>query len=88
MVDRASLCLGGAQRPSGLGTTYAGGANGKGTLFKISSSGAKSTLYSFGASATDGQSPTGAIVMDSSGNLFGTTQSGGVNGTGTVFKFH
>ena len=70
------------------GTTHEGGAYGMGTLFKISSSGVKSTLYSFGASATDGQNPSGAIVLDNAGNIFGTTQNGGANGTGTVFKYH
>jgi uncharacterized repeat protein (TIGR03803 family) len=70
------------------GTTEEGGAYGKGTLFKISSSGVISTLYSFGASATDGQNPSGAIVLDNAGNIFGTTQNGGANGTGTVFKYH
>jgi len=70
------------------GTTNEGGAYGDGTLFKISSSGAMTILYSFGASATDGQNPSGAIVLDNAGNIFGTTQNGGANGTGAVFKYH
>ena len=70
------------------GTTQNGGANGKGTLFKISSSGVMSILYSFGASATDGQNPSGSIVMDNAGNIYGTTQNGGANNKGTVFKHH
>jgi uncharacterized repeat protein (TIGR02543 family) len=70
------------------GTTEYGGAYGDGTLFRISSSGVMSTLHSFGATATDGQNPSGAIVMDNAGNIYGTTTSGGANGKGTVFKYH
>ena len=67
------------------GTTSGGGANGTGTVFQISPSGAESVLYSFGT-GTDGQSPLAGLVMDASGNLYGTTYSGGTNGTGTVFR--
>ena len=70
------------------GTTNEGGAYGDGTLFKMSGSGVMTILYSFGASATDGQNPSGAIVLDNAGNIFGTTQNGGANGTGAVFKYH
>ncbi len=68
------------------GTTYGGGANGEGTVFKISASGVESVLYSFGASATDGRLPFGSLIMDSAENLYGTTYSGGTIGNGTVFK--
>ncbi len=57
------------------GATQSGGTYGQGTLFEISSAGVKSTLYSFGASSTDGQNPTGALVWDGAGNLFGTTRT-------------
>ena len=67
------------------GTTFQGGANSLGTVFKISASGAESILYSFGASASDGISPHGGLIMDSSGNLYETTTSGGANGRGAVF---
>jgi len=69
------------------GTTNAGGAYGYGTLFKVSSSGTMTILYSFGASAADGQNPSGAILLDSAGNIWGATQNGGANGTGTVFEY-
>lgn len=70
------------------GTTVDGGVNGlyDGTVFKISAAGTETTLYSFGASATDGQVPIGGLVIDAAGNLYGTTEYGGVNGDGTVFK--
>ena len=70
------------------GTTEGGGANkSSGTIFEISSSGTESVLYSFGASSTDGSTPRAGLVMDSSGNLYGTTSAGGAHGAGTVFEF-
>lgn len=68
------------------GTTYAGGANGKGTVFKIAPDGTETILHAFGANATDGQNPVGGLVVDSAGNLYGTTVGGGAYGGGTVFK--
>ena len=72
------------------GTTYGGGANGYGTVFTIAS-GKETVLYSFGANSTDGQNPIAGLIMDSAGNLYGTTVVGGANGEstagdGTVFE--
>src|SRR5208283_1262957 len=44
----------------------------------------ESILWSF--DGTDGANPEGALIMDTSGNLYGTTNGGGVNGAGTVFE--
>jgi uncharacterized repeat protein (TIGR03803 family) len=73
------------------GTTAGGGANGSGTVFKLDSSGNETVLYSFGATNSgDGQNPTGTLLMDASGNLYGTTQNGGTSSggyqLGTVFE--
>lgn len=68
------------------GTTYGGGTIGYGTVFKINASGTESILYSFGVNASDGRGPSGGLIMDSAGNLYGTTFSGGTIGNGTVFK--
>ncbi len=68
------------------GTTEKGGASGLGTVFKISASGTESVLYSFGANATDGQTPCAGLIMDNAGSLYGTTENGGANGVGTVFE--
>jgi uncharacterized repeat protein (TIGR03803 family) len=57
-----------------------------GIVFKLSSSGTETILYSFQGGPSDGESPQGGLVMDSSGNLYGTTTGGGKNGDGTVFK--
>jgi uncharacterized repeat protein (TIGR03803 family) len=73
------------------GTTMAGGdltkcasGPGCGVVFKIDSSNQFTVLYRF--QGTDGEFPTGRLVRDSAGNLYGTTINGGANGAGTVFK--
>ncbi len=67
------------------GTTTAGGANSLGTVFKVTSSGTESVLYSF-ATIPDGDNPIDGMIMDSAGNLYGTTYGGGAYGQGTVFE--
>jgi len=66
------------------GTTSAGGSNacygqaGCGTVFKLASSGAFSSLYDFGGELKkDGDAPYSALVADAAGNLYGTTELGG-----------
>ncbi len=65
------------------GTTQQGGTNGDGTVFRITLSGALTTLHSF--TKADGSSPYAGLVQATSGNFYGTTQYGGANGYGTVF---
>jgi len=71
------------------GTTASGGSGpcqgGCGTIFKIVSQSSFETLYSFTGS-TDGADPVAALVEGSDGNLYGTAQSMGQNGSGTIFK--
>ncbi len=67
------------------GTTGFGGAGtGHGTVFKITPSGALTTLHIFVAS--DGAAPSAALVQGADGNFYGTTEFGGANNLGTVFK--
>jgi uncharacterized repeat protein (TIGR03803 family) len=69
------------------GTTLYGGVFGSGTIFKVAPNGQETTLYTFtGRGGVDGLYPEGALLVDSQGNLYGTTNSGGVNGSGMVFK--
>jgi uncharacterized protein (TIGR03437 family) len=71
------------------GTTYAGGSNDAGTIFKITPAGTLQTLYRFCSSSTsclDGETPYAGLVQASDGNFYGTTAVGGVYGSGTVFK--
>jgi uncharacterized repeat protein (TIGR03803 family) len=68
------------------GTTYYGGANSVGTVFKISAGGALTSLASF--DYTDGAYPSAGLVQGSDGFFYGTTSRGGTNanGYGTVFQ--
>ncbi|HUY12003.1 MAG TPA: choice-of-anchor tandem repeat GloVer-containing protein [Terriglobia bacterium] len=76
------------------GTMPYGGANGQGTVFKITPTGTLTTLYSFCSlsTCTDGAIPYGALVQATDGNFYGPTYSGGGNnvcsgsGCGTIFK--
>ena len=67
------------------GTTSGGGANGVGTVFKLSLAGAETVLYAFTGGA-DGATPFAGLIRDEAGNLYGTTSAGGLSGQGTVFK--
>ncbi|MGC9991738.1 MAG: choice-of-anchor tandem repeat GloVer-containing protein [Candidatus Cybelea sp.] len=70
------------------GTTEAGGTNSTGTVYRMQpkvSSYTESVLYSF-QGGTDGDGPLGALIIDKKGALYGTTESGGSAGYGTVFK--
>jgi uncharacterized repeat protein (TIGR03803 family) len=76
------------------GTTAAGGDFDLGTVFQLSFANGQWTetvLYSF-AGGTDGSDPHGGVVIDSAGNLYGTTVAGGIggicagDGCGTVFE--
>ena len=68
-----------------FGTTGVGGASGKGTLFKVDAvTHALTTRVNF--NGANGSNPFGTLIMDASGNLYGTTSSGGGNGDGTIFE--
>ena len=64
------------------GTAQEGGANGGGTVFKITPGGTLTTLYNFCSqtSCTDGSGPMDALIQAIDGNFYGTTWEG------TVFK--
>ena len=69
------------------GTTFRGGTNvDNGTVFKMSTNGTLTSLYSF-TGGNDGSAPAAGLVQGSDGNFYGTTIEGGTNGfNGTVFK--
>jgi len=88
-------CAGGVY-PSGLvqgtdGNLYGatcgengGGAGGSyGTLFELTLDGTETTLHSF--NGKDGSCPQG-LMQATNGKFYGTTQSGGADGDGTVFR--
>ncbi len=66
------------------GTTYLGGDNDDGTVFKLTPGGTLTTLHSF--NGTDGSQPLAGLVQATNGDLYGTTYTGSSNGHGEVFK--
>lgn len=76
------------------GTTPNGGADGYGTVFKMTPNGTLTVLHNFCAQAqcADGESPSARLVLATDGNFYGTTFDGGDIscaggfGCGTVFK--
>ena len=78
------------------GMTSGGGVYGGGTVFEMTSEGdgtwTERVMHNFGISETDGTSPSGSLIFDSAGNLYGTTGAGGYvtdtwpAGCGTVFE--
>jgi len=65
------------------GTTSAGGLD-YGTVFKITPTGALTTLHTF--DETDGSTPQASLVKATNGNFYGTTTEGGTHSYGTVFE--
>ena len=68
------------------GTSFTGGANNAGTIFKITPAGVETLIYSFAGGVSDGQAPYAALVQGRDGNFYGTTHQGGATDNGTVFK--
>jgi uncharacterized repeat protein (TIGR03803 family) len=73
-----------------FGTTHNGGSQGVGMVFELSpqAGGLWTTriLHNFVLGGTDGLSPSAGVIMDSAGNLYGTTEGGGAHNFGTVFE--
>jgi uncharacterized repeat protein (TIGR03803 family) len=71
------------------GVTQSGGASGYGTLFKYSTNGNYSVVYSFDNASA---SPTGRLALDSKGNLYGVNGTGGTSsscsghGCGAIYE--
>ncbi|MGO8672106.1 MAG: choice-of-anchor tandem repeat GloVer-containing protein, partial [Capsulimonadaceae bacterium] len=75
------------------GTTSTGGStgtgtNGYGTVYRMTPGGDVTILHNFGdgSVSSDGRYPAGGLVQASDGNLYGTTETGGTKGSGTVFR--
>ena len=71
-----------------LGTAKQGGANGFGTVFKLTPSGngwTEMNIHDF-QGGSDGEYPIAGLMTDSSGNIYGATSDGGSGGGGTVFE--
>jgi uncharacterized repeat protein (TIGR03803 family) len=71
-----------------FGTAGNGGASGFGMAYELTNSGgtwSETVLHSFSFTG-DGYNPQSSLVMDSAGNLYGTTLYGGTSGLGTVYE--
>jgi uncharacterized repeat protein (TIGR03803 family) len=89
----ATLLLGGNGTLYGTTTTGGGngcGGSGCGTVFQVASDGTETVLHAFGGA--DGAGPRWGVIQDRQGNIYGTTNYGGVGGCslgqgcGVVFK--
>jgi uncharacterized repeat protein (TIGR03803 family) len=73
-----------------FGLTVEGGGsalclNGCGTVFRVNKLGRETVLYAF-AGGSDGYYPSGGLVRDAAGNLYGVTYGGGAYNAGTIFE--
>jgi uncharacterized repeat protein (TIGR03803 family) len=87
-VQSAALAL--TKSGTLYGVTSRGGTWDSGVLYQLTTKNGKtyseSVLYSFGDLA-DASTPSGPILLDSSGNLYGVTSLGGAFNQGTLYKF-
>ncbi len=67
------------------GTTFGGGINNNGTVYKISTSGVENVIHYF-QSGADGANPEAGLTWGNDGYFYGTTTHGGGNNSGTVFR--
>ena len=67
------------------GTTFQGGQNSAGVVYKLDPAGQETVLYAFTGGA-DGGYPYAGVIRDSAGNLYGTTFKGGPSNAGVVYK--
>lgn len=66
------------------GTTFAGGLDGCGVVYRLNASG-ETVLHYFNC-RSDGANPVGGVIADGAGNLYGTASNGGVYDGGVVYK--
>jgi uncharacterized repeat protein (TIGR03803 family) len=74
------------------GVAAYGGASGEGVVYQLDTGGKETVLYNF-SGGSDGAGPSSVLLLDSQGNLYGTTEGGGnfvgdceALGCGVVFE--
>jgi uncharacterized repeat protein (TIGR03803 family) len=68
------------------GTTQSGGTSSEGNIFRITTNGVLTNIYSFDYYDGYGYYPQAALVLGSDGNIYGINQNGGTYGEGNIFK--
>ena len=68
-----------------FGTAASGGRYNSGLVYKVDSAGKGTILFNF-AGGSDGSGPQAGVILDSAGNLYGTTEFGGTGKAGVVYK--
>jgi uncharacterized repeat protein (TIGR03803 family) len=69
------------------GTTFQGGKNNSGVIFKVTSKGAFTKLFDFaGGCSSTGANPSAGLTLGTDGNLYGVAVNGGANCAGTIFE--
>ena len=68
------------------GTTYKGGTNDLGLIYKMTSAGVETVIHSLASNYTEGGLPEARLVQGKNSALYGTTTTGGTYGGGTIFK--
>jgi len=86
--DGASPVAGLVAGPDGnlWGVTQFGGKDDAGTIYRLQPDGRVHIVHMFGKDRRGGRAPVAALTLASDGLLYGTTQEGGPNGFGTVFR--
>jgi uncharacterized repeat protein (TIGR03803 family) len=67
-------------------TIYGHEPAGFGTVFELSKTGDETVLHAFGGGSSDGAFPSGGLLRDKVGNLYGTTYEAGVTDNGTLYE--
>ncbi len=71
------------------GVTLAGGSNGVGVIFSMNADGSGyQVLHSFAGGANDGSYPMAELLQASDGKLYGTTEGGGSNSIGVIYRIN
>jgi uncharacterized repeat protein (TIGR03803 family) len=81
ILDNDGNLYGTTRQTGGSRSLYGGG-----TVFEVTAEGSYKILHTFAGYPSDGSFPTASLTLDSQGNLYGATYSGGALGEGTVFK--
>lgn len=71
-----------------FGTTYSGGSNASGTVFRLDREGNSYRLLRLFNGGTDGANPRAALLVGSDGVLYGSTEYGGDHNSGILFKLN